>query len=305
MPLYTLAEYAALVGLARGATLRQIAAELGLTQPGVTKLLRAAERKAQLALVCRQGRRLALTPAGAQLARLAEPVLQAAERAEGGLAAFRAGRSGRVTLAATSTPGNYVVPAVLGRFLQAFPEADVNLTVAPLDHVWELLQRGAADLAVVGADRAPAPLQYTPLYAERIALVVGPTHRLARASQPLAWDALADEPLVTSQSETTWPEMLRRLGAGVFVPRQHRELRAVEGLKRLVETGYGVGLAFYRAVERELRLGLLCELAVEGAAGTVPFGLVSPVDRTTAPLVEHLRAALHAATAPTGPLPKR
>jgi DNA-binding transcriptional LysR family regulator len=124
--------------------------------------------------------------------------------------------------------------------------------------------------------------------------------------QRLAWEALADEPLVTSQSETTWPEMLRRLGAGAFVPRQHRELRAVEGLKRLVETGYGVGLAFYRAVERELRLGLLRELAVEGAAGTVPFGLVGPAERATAPLVEHLRAALRAATAgPAGSATQR
>ncbi|MBX5489713.1 MAG: LysR family transcriptional regulator [Chloroflexi bacterium] len=291
---YTLTEYAVLAGLAQGETLRQVGARLGLTQPGVTKLLRAAERKARAPLVQRRGRRLQLTAAGAQLARLGEPVLLAAARAEAGLESFRAGLSGRVALAATSTPGNYLVPAVLGRFLQEFPDAEVTLAVTPLDRVWELLARGAADLALVGAERAPAPFRYTPLYAERIVLVVGPAHRLA-AAEAVSWEELAREPLVTSQSETTWPEMLRRLGAGDFAPRQHRELRAVEGLKRLVETGYGVGLAFYRAVERELRLGLLCELVVPGARATVPFGLVQAAERTPAPLVERLVVALRAA----------
>jgi DNA-binding transcriptional LysR family regulator len=291
---YTLVELAVLAGLARGETLAQIAAGLGFTQPGLTKLLRGLERKAGLPLVERRGRRLALTTAGEHLESLGRPLLALEAEAARGMAEFRAGRSGRVAVAATSTPGNYLLPAVIGAFLRDVPGADVALAVTHLDETWGLLRAGQADVAVVTGREAPPPFVCEPLYAEPIVLFVGPTHPLAAAPPP-SWARLAEETLVTSQSETTWQEMLRRLGAGRFVPAREIELRAVEGLKRLVETGFGLGLAFRLAVARELRLGLLHQVAAPAPPATVPFCLAYRADRATAPMLTRFMAALQAA----------
>jgi DNA-binding transcriptional LysR family regulator len=290
----TLVELAVVAGLARGATLRQIAEEVGLTQPAVTKVLRGLERRLGLALAERRGRRLALTPAGEHLATLGRPVLELAARAEQGMAAYRAGRAGRVMVAATSTPGNYLLPAVVGAFLRAWPEADLALIVTHLEETWALLRAGQADVAVIAGEQAPPPFICEPLYEEEIVLCVGPTHPLA-GEPPPTWARLAREPLVTSQSETTWQEMLRRLGAVGFQPAREIEVRAVEGLKRLVETGFGVGLAFRRAVARELELGLLCAVPSPGPARPVPFALAYHSERAFSPVLARFVAALRAA----------
>jgi len=291
---YTLVEFAVLAGLARGETLAQIAAGLGFTQPGLTKLLRGLERKAGLRLVERRGRRLALTAAGEHLAGLGRPLLALEAAAEQGMADFRAGRSGRVAVAATSTPGNYLLPAVVGAFLRDHPAASVALAVTHLDETWRLLRAGQADVAVVAGREAPEPFVCEPLYDEPIVLFVGPTHPLAAEPAP-TWARLAAETLVTSQSETTWPEMLRRLGAGQMVPAREIELRAVEGLKRLVETGFGVGLAFRLAVARELRLGLLHAIATPAAPATVPFSLAYRGDHAAHPALARFMDAVRAA----------
>jgi DNA-binding transcriptional LysR family regulator len=282
--LYTLVEFGVLAGLARGETLAQIAAGLGFTQPGLTKLLRGLERKAGAALVERRGRRLVLTAAGEHLEGLGRPLLALEAQAEQGMADFRAGRSGRVAVAATSTPGNYLLPAVVGAFLRDHPAANVVLTVTHLEETWRLLRAGQADVAVLAGREAPEPFVCEPLYDEPIVLFVGASHPLAGAPPP-TWPRLAEETLVTSQSETTWQEMLRRLGAKRLVPTREIELRAVEGLKRLVETGFGVGLAFRLAVARELRLGLLHELAPPGACAVVPFSLAYRRDHPMYPLL--------------------
>jgi DNA-binding transcriptional LysR family regulator len=291
---YTLVEFAVLAGLARGETLAQIAAGLGFTQPGLSKLLRGLERKAGARLVERRGRRLALTAAGTHLEGLGRPLLALETEAEQEMSAFRAGRSGRVAVAATSTPGNYLLPAVIGALLRDVPAADVALTVTHLDETWHLLRAGQADVAVVAGRETPRPFVCEPLYDEPILLFVGATHPLA-AAEPPTWRRLADETLVTSQSETTWQEMLRRLGAERFAPAREIELRAVEGLKRLVETGFGLGLAFRLAVERELRLGLLHEIAVPTAPATVPFSLAYRGDRAAHPMLARFMAAVRAA----------
>jgi len=296
--MYTLVEFAVLAGLARGETLTQIADGLGFTQPGLTKLLRSLERKAGLPLVERRGRRLALTAAGEHLEGLGRPLLALETAAEQGMADFRAGRGGRVAVAATSTPGNYLLPAVVGAFLRDHPAANVALAVTHLDESWRLLRAGQVDVAVVAGREAPAPFVCEPLYDEPIVLFVGPTHPLA-AEPPPTWPRLAAETLVTSQSETTWPEMLRQLGAGQLVPAREIELRAVEGLKRLVETGFGVGLAFRLAVARELRLGLLHEIVAPAPPATVPFALAYRGDRPIHPTLGRFMDAVRAAAADT------
>src|SRR5439155_8874996 len=123
---------------------------------------------------------------------------------------------------------------------------------------------------------------------------VGAPHPLAAAPAP-TWRRLAEETLVTSQSETTWQEMLRRLGASRFAPAREIELRAVEGLKRLVETGFGLGLAFRLAVEREIGLGLLHEIAAPTAPATVPFSLAYRGDRAVYPMLARFMGAVRAA----------
>jgi len=137
--LFTITELQILVGLAEGHTQVAIGAQLHLDQPTVSKLLHLAERKLGLPLVERRGRRLYLTPVGAELARGAAEVIAQLRSLEQLVATLQAGSGGPVQIVATSTPGAYVLPPLIGEFHRAYPTAKVTLQIVPAQSIWETL----------------------------------------------------------------------------------------------------------------------------------------------------------------------
>jgi LysR family hydrogen peroxide-inducible transcriptional activator len=278
-------------------TVAVIGAALDLGQPSVSRTLHAAEQKAGLALVTRQGRRLALTPAGAEVARAAQAIVAQVRELDTLLAAMRAGTGGPVRLLATLTPASYVLPAVIGEFLQAFPSAQIELQVVTVDEVWSSFLGKPYDLGVVPRAAHPDGVHLEWLYDDPIVFFVGPDSPLA-AREQVSLDDFRGETIIGPSTETYWAQIFQELARrGFSIPRQI-DLRAAEGVKRLVEVGGGVGVLFGSALKRELAEGRLHALRIADPALSQGFCLaqresvpLTPVARALrAFLVSHLRA---------------
>src|ERR1700756_3378710 len=132
--MFTTTELRVLVGMLNGKTIAQIADELLLTHPSVSKTLRTAQRRAGFPLTEQRGRRLRLTADGTRIAVAAQQVLVElgqvdrlrapakrvlVERGQvARLAAeVRAGTSGGLRVVATAAICDYVLPPVIGGLL--------------------------------------------------------------------------------------------------------------------------------------------------------------------------------------------
>src|SRR5688572_6358160 len=93
---------------------RRTAESLRLSPSAVSQQISGLEAELGVLLVERIGRRVFLTPAGRALADDATRILAAVDRATESVRAFGAGTVGPVRLGASTTPGVYIVPAVLG-----------------------------------------------------------------------------------------------------------------------------------------------------------------------------------------------
>ncbi|GMA37594.1 LysR family transcriptional regulator [Demequina litorisediminis] len=111
-------------------TLQATADALGYTSSAVSQHLSALTREAGTALTRRVGRRLVLTSAGAALARSAEDVLGALERARAGVAATLASPHGTVRLAIFQSAALALVPRTLTLLSRNAPEVRVEITQA-------------------------------------------------------------------------------------------------------------------------------------------------------------------------------
>ncbi|HLH21637.1 MAG TPA: LysR family transcriptional regulator [Chloroflexota bacterium] len=294
---FSLTELRVLAGLAEGETLASIGAALYLGQPTVSRTLHAAEQKAGLPLVAREGRRLALTPAGAEVARAAQTIVAQMRELDTLLAAMRAGTGGPVRLLATVTPASYVLPAVIGEFIQAFPAARINLEVVNADQVWPTFMGERYDLAVVGQTAPPPGVRLEWLYDDPIVFFAAPGSPLAGREQ-VSLDDLRGETVIGPFAQASWARIFQELSRrGFSIPRQ-MDLRAAEGVKRLVEVGGGVGVLFGSALKRELAEGRLRALRVAEPVLAQGFCLarrdsvpVTPVARALREfLLSHLRA---------------
>jgi DNA-binding transcriptional LysR family regulator len=300
---FSLTELRVLTGLAEGETLASIGAALDLGQPTVSRTLHAAEQKAGLPLVVRQGRRLTLTAAGAHVAKAARDVVGQIRELDTLLAAMRAGTGGPVRLLATVTPASYVLPAVIGEFVQAYPAARIHLQVVTADQVWPTFLGETYDLAVVPQAAHPAGVRLERLYDDPIVFFVAPASPLA-ALERVSLDDLRDQTVIGPFAETSWARIFDELARrGFSLPRQ-MDLRAAEGVKRLVEVGGGVGMLFGSALQRELAEGRLHALRVTDPALSQAFCLARRASVPATPVAETLREFLMRHLTASGPAPK-
>src|SRR3990170_3921415 len=135
--------------IARHRSLSRAAAELDLGQATVSERLRALETEFGAPLLERQGRGVALTPAGEAFKPYAERALEVLREAKDSVRAASAGQRGQVTVAVTVTSGAYLFAPALVAFQREHPNVEVRVRSA---HSWDapgLVLDGVAQLALL------------------------------------------------------------------------------------------------------------------------------------------------------------
>jgi DNA-binding transcriptional LysR family regulator len=266
-------------------SVRQAARRLTVTESAVSSALSALAREVRVPLVERDGRGLRLTAAGQAYSRYARAILGLHEE---GLAAARADRDperGRVRVAAVSTAGEYLLPAVLASFLARHPAVDIGLEVGSSERLWSLFSAHEADVVIGG--RPPRH--------------VGDA--VIRASRPNLLVVVA-APVVAAGFEvgrTRW--LQREAGSGTRVTGEallasldadppRLTLGSGGAVVACAAAGLGATLVSRDAVARQLDEGELVEVAVPGTPLRRPWHAVTHERQpgATTLLIEHLLA---------------
>lgn len=166
----------------RGGSVTQAAEVLAITQPAVTKLLRALEEETGLVLFDRSRRRLVPTPEARRFEAEVDVLFTAMKRVDRFTNDMRNAGTDEFHVAAMPSLGMHFLPRLLARFSQEARISRVSMTVASSLEVQDLVQAGQADLgfalpvALSGMPVAAPPL----LFSGVLALPRG--HRLAANS---------------------------------------------------------------------------------------------------------------------------
>jgi LysR family transcriptional regulator, low CO2-responsive transcriptional regulator len=285
---FTIVELQILLGLAEAKTQAEIGAALHLDQPAISKALRAAQAKAGLPLIQRQGRRLRLTSAGVTLAQAAESVITQLHHVDQVTESLRAGRTGAVHLVATITPAGYVLPAVIGEFIRRYPTARVDLQIVPDNTTWATLADTAYELAL-----GPQTVHSDELVAEYVyddPLVFFASSGVALAARTsVTWTDLSHQPLIGSFAAVVWNHFVAEQQSPETPPPELIRLRSIEGVKRLVATGAGVGVLLESSVRHELETEALWRLPVESPPRPQSFYLMRQRGTLLSPIARRFR----------------
>ena len=154
-----------LVVVSRTGSLSAAAAELGITQQAASSRVRTMESLVGTPLLDRSRRGSALTPTGELLVQWAGGVLEAAEQLDAGIAALRADRRGHLSIAASLTIAEHLLPgwlvALRARQAQLGQvPTDVTMTATNSERVATLVAAGDVDLGFVEGPDAPEDLQH-------------------------------------------------------------------------------------------------------------------------------------------------
>jgi DNA-binding transcriptional LysR family regulator len=239
-----------------------------------------------MALVRTSGRRVSLTSVGRELAQAGTRVLLQLQSVDDLVESLRAGRSGHTRIIASSTPGTYVLPKMIAGFLQEYPDAQIDIDVIPMMHIWDAFVSGGYDLAF--APRLPfvGAVSVEPAYVDPVVFFTAPAHRLAGRAE-VTMDDLRQEHLVGKFTEDFWGHVYYDLRQHGNAFAKTIDLNSAEAVKRVVASGVGVGMLFASSLEAEAIRGQLVPLNIVEPHFQQSYFFVRPLSGSS-PLAELL-----------------
>lgn len=252
---------------------------MGISQPAVTMQIQSLESDIGATLLDRRYRRVDLTEAGRSLLPHARHVLAQLEEAREEIAALSGTVTGRLHIAASTTPGVYVIPGLLGRFLSANPEVGVTISVHDTAEVVEAVETGRAHIGVTGASVRGARVSFEERGRDELVLITHPDHPLAQKSRvPLT--SLANETWVLRESGSGTRQVAERLLSEHGLDPDELlvavELGTGEAILSAIEGGLGVAILSRYVVARALELGTVAQVDALGLPAARPFFVVTP-----------------------------
>jgi DNA-binding transcriptional LysR family regulator len=265
---------------------RKAAELLHISQPAVSQQIHALEEEAGVRLFDRTGKHICLTGAGTVLLKYAEKAAQTMEEAMEALAALKGEVSGRLQLGASTTVAQYVLPRILGAFQRQHPRVQLSVISGNTEHVVAALAEGRIELGVIEGPAMRRDIKTEKLLEDRMVLIVAAGHEWAEAGS-IPVRALEQAPLLLrergSGSRRVVELALKRAGVAVKQLHVAMELDSTEAILSGVEAGLGVGFVSQWAVGKEVKLGTVVPVRIEGlqirrdfsfirAAGPEPAG---------------------------------
>ncbi len=264
--------------VARHLSFSRAAEELLLTQPAVSQQVKALEDEVGVPLFERAGGRVALTPGGAALLPFAERAAALGDEATAAVAGAYGRHAGELTLAASQTIAQYLLPRWIAEFARVHPNVRISARSGNTDQALDALTAGDVQLALIEGPDKRKDVRIEPFLDDRLVLIVPAGHEWADHDVTVA--DLAAVPLLTREFGSGSRRVVERALAKAGLKAKDRLVGMVfdttEGLIGAVEAGLGATFVSRWAVRRPLALGTVRVARTPGLMLTRRFALAHP-----------------------------
>jgi LysR family transcriptional regulator, transcriptional activator of the cysJI operon len=258
---------------------RKAAEELYLTQPAVSLQVKALEEELGVALFDRSGSQVRLTPAGAALLEYAEQSSRLLFEARHAVTAFSGTQSGALTLGASTTIAQYVLPRLLSEYCTAHPRVSPTLTSGNTEEIVTAVEEERIALGFIEGPPRSRDLTLTPFLEDELVLLAPAAHEWAERTE-IAPQELAAAPLLMRERGSGTRHIVELAFERHHIRRSSlhvvMELDSTEAIKSAVEAGFGVGFISRWALAKDARFGAAFRIVeIKGMRFRRHFVLVS------------------------------
>lgn len=298
-----LRQVALLLAVQQLGTLRAAAAQLGMTQPAATNMLKELETALGVRLFEREGRGLVVTAAGAA-------VMAHFEGLNGSLAAMardieglRLG-GGALAVGSILAPSPTLLTRTVARIKQEQPRLRVSVLTETSDRLLDMLEQGQLNIVIGRMAEGHDHRDYVTrlLEGEALSVVVGPQHALARTRKPMTLAALIDQPWVLQPRGSPMREVLEREFRlqGLGRPQDLVETASILTTIFLIGEAPMVAVVPASLASRYAERGLVRMLPISLSSELEPYGSIVRRGRPLSAAAARFLELLHGSLEPTG-----
>jgi len=234
----------AFCAVARNGKMVAAADELFLSQSAVSLQVKALEEELGTVLFERRGPKIQLTPQGIKLLDMAQPLLDGLDSIHQRFRKEIGGslEAGEVVIAAGESTIIYILPELVARFRERYPNIHVQLRNVTGKDGLAMIREDQVDFAIGSMLDIPTDISYTPLYSFDPALILPLKHPLADKQHIELQDISPYGLILPPRRLTTW-RMVDRVFQQARVPYEVvLEVGGWEVIKRYVESGFGISI---------------------------------------------------------------
>lgn len=262
------------------------AERMHISQPAISRQLKAFEQRIGVVLFERLPRGMRLTQPGEVLRDYAARLFAIARTAEAAVKELSDARQGHLSIGASNTVGTYILPTLLARFRRGYPDVGISMFVGNTEQV----SQGVADLRfMIGF--IEGPLHVPDLRADRfiddeILPVAAADHPLSGKKRLLAAD-LCGQPLLMREPGSGTRELIEaHLQRHGIHPGNIVEFGNTEAIKQAAVHGGGIAWLPRVCMPRELAARELVRLPVKLPTLRRPLSVIRRPGGYTAPVAE-------------------
>lgn len=188
---------------------------LGVSAPGISRLVKYTERSLKLKLFERKQNRYFPTGAAEDIFEQINAVYARVDDLQYVIGQIDRGSGGEFRLASVPSMSNVMVPLALGRLRERFPELGIDLDVIKVQEAQDYLLLNKCELAVLSYGFEHPGIEMTPLVEGSLRCIVSLDHPLA-GKDVVSAEEIARYPLVGVSPDDPYgritTEVFRRLG---------------------------------------------------------------------------------------------
>jgi DNA-binding transcriptional LysR family regulator len=259
---------------------RRAAERLFLTQPAVTLQIKALENDLGVRLFDRASSGVSLTRQGTVLLGYAKKLAAMAADAEAELGSQDGALSGDLALGVSTTIAQYVLPRLIGAFINEHPRVHLTLKSGNTEEIVDLVLADKVSIGLIEGPARDRGVRTEAFMQDELVLIAPPGFQADGVdSGRVSPQKLKGSTLLMreqgSGSRRVVEIALEKAGLHAKGFKGVMDLDSTEAIKSAVEAGLGLGFVSRWAISKEMELGALKVLSVRGLRITRHFSLVS------------------------------
>lgn len=248
----------AFVQVAEGGSFSKAAKELFLTQPTISSHISSLERELNARLFVRNTKEVSLSEDGIKLYKYAKQMLDLQREIEVTFGMDEEGESHAVIIAASTIPAQYLLPEVLTRFSERYPQEQIRIQETDSSKVVMQIVDHRVDIGFTGTVLEKKHCKYIPFYKDDLVIIMPNTekYRIFKSNpKDISW-VRQEAVILREEGSGTRKEaekQLKSLGIRMADLNIVASIENQETIKKSVANGMGISILSRLATEDEVK----------------------------------------------------
>ena len=261
----------AFVQVAEGGSFSKAARELYLTQPTISAHISSLEKELNVRLFVRNTKEVSLSDNGKDLYKYAKQMVDLQGKIEEHFGMKKDSGKHCITIAASTIPAQYLLPKVLMRFNEKYPEEQFKIKETDSAQVVTQIVDCMADVGFTGTVLEKKHCKYIPFYKDELVIIAPNTEKYRRFQEEcpndISW-LKREHVIMREEGSGTRKEaekQLRSAGVNMVDLEIIASIENQETIKKSVRQGIGVSILSRLAATDEAKAGQMLIFPIPGA----------------------------------------